>query len=140
MRSLLVVTAATLALAACSDREDDVVQTPADGGPAQTVTEAQASATESAAAFAYGLTREQLDDSDVLSAQNADLGDVDGFVIDAAGALTGVVVELEGPGDVKVVVPKDDLRSIMQAGEYDVTTDLTAAQLAALPKWTPPAR
>jgi len=47
------------------------------------------------------------------------------------------VVELEGPGDPRVVVPVDQLTSISSAdGSKDLTTTLTAAQLQALPAWT----
>ena len=83
-------------------------------------------------------TGQELEDADLLSAQgNTDLGDVETLVLDANGALTSIVVELEGPGDPKVVVPVAQISSVDQNGEKDLTTTLTAAQLQALPAWTP---
>ena len=52
------------------------------------------------------------------------------------------MVELEGPDDVKVQVPVDQVRGLTRnnGADKDLATDLTAQQLAALPRWTPPAR
>ena len=88
------------------------------------------------------MSRQQLEDADLLSAANTDLGDVESLVLDASGKLTHVVIELEGPGDVKVQVPVDQVRGLARnnSADKDLTTDLTAQQLAALPRWTPPAQ
>lgn len=141
MRPLLLSAAALLVLgaAACSDREDDVVQAPAPGAAPVPVEETRADVAASSAAFAYGMTRDQLEDADVLSRQNTDLGDVETLVLGPQGDLTHVVVELEGAGDVQVVVPRDQLTSIAQDNgrSIDLVTDLTAAQLRALPPYTP---
>jgi hypothetical protein len=61
-------------------------------------------------------------------------------VLDASGALTHLVVELNGPGDMKVLVPVADVAPIDRNGDRDLVTDLTPGQLQALPAWTPPAR
>jgi hypothetical protein len=144
-RSIRLTAAAALVLglapmAACSDREDDVVQAPAPGAAPEPVSETRADAATASAALAFGMTREQLEDADLLSSTNTDLGDVETLVLDPAGQLTHVVVELEGPGDRKVAVPLADLSSVAlnNAASVDLTTRLTAAELSALPQWSPP--
>ena len=85
----------TVTVAACSDRDDDAVQAPA----SPPVRQADGAATD--AAVAFGMTRDQLEDADVVSRANADLGDVETLVLDASGALTHLVVQLNGPGDME---------------------------------------
>ncbi|WP_296167586.1 hypothetical protein, partial [uncultured Brevundimonas sp.] len=96
------------------------------------------------AAIAFDMSRDQLEDADLHAADGTDLGDVETLVLDAGGQLTQLVVELEGAGDVKVVVPVGDVRAAPiptnGSDDRDLMTDLTAAQLSALPRWTPPAR
>ncbi|MFC7378473.1 hypothetical protein [Brevundimonas sp. GCM10030266] len=145
IRTALLSAAAVslLAVAACSDTTDDVVQAPAPGAAPAPVTEAQAETAQATAALAFGMTRQELEDADLVSANYTDLGDIDTLVLDPNGALTHVVVELEGPGDRKVALPIDQVRGIAHDdGKFmDVTTDLGAQQLAAMPEWTPtPAR
>lgn len=126
-------------VAACSDRDDDVVQAPAPGAAPEPVSETRADTATTAAAIGFGMTREQLEDADLLSSTNTDLGDVETLVLDAAGTLTHVVVELEGPGDKKIAIPVADLSSVAlnNAASVDLSTRLTAAQLSAMPAWTP---
>lgn len=141
--ALTAASVAVLMLAACGDnRTDDVVQAPAPGAQPAEVTETRAEAATADAALAFGMSRQQLEDADLLSAANTDLGDVESLVLDASGKLTHVVIELEGPGDVKVQVPVDQVRGLARnnGADKDLTTDLTAQQLAALPRWTPPAQ
>lgn len=143
IHALSAASFAVLMLAACGDnRTDDVVQSPAPGAQPVPVTETRADAATADAALAFGMSRSQLEDADLLSADNTDLGDVETLVLDASGKLTHVVVELEGPDDVKVQVPVDQIRGLARnnAADKDLTTDLTAQQLAALPRWTPPAQ
>jgi hypothetical protein len=104
-------------VAACSDRDDDVVQAPAPGAAPEPVSETRAD----------------------TATTNTDLGDVETLVLDAAGTLTHVVVELEGPGDKKIAIPVADLSSVAlnNATSVDLSTRLTAAQLSAMPAWTP---
>ncbi len=138
-----VSAAALMALAACGDnRTDDVVQAPAPGAAPAPVTETRADLAATDAALAFGMSRKQLEDADLIAADNTDLGDVEVLVLDAAGKLTHLVVELDGPGDVKVQVPVDQVRGLARnnGADKDLTTDLTAQQLAALPRWTPPAK
>jgi hypothetical protein len=132
--------AGLLAAAACSDNtDDDVVQPPAPGAAAEPVTEQRAETAQTAAALAFGMTRQQLEDADLMSADFTDLGDVETLVLDAGGQLTHVVVELEGPGDRKVALPIADVSSVAanDGRTKDLSTTLTAGQLAALPEWTP---
>lgn len=138
LAAVALMSAAAL-VAACSDRDDDVVQVPAPGAAPAPVSDTRADVATTATAVAMGMTRQQLEDADVLSAANTKLGEVETLVLDAGGQATHVVVELEGPGDPKVVVPIDQLRSIAQnnGADVDLTTDLTAVQLQALPAWTP---
>lgn len=132
--------AALLGVAACSDNTtDDVVQAPAPGAQPQPVTETRADTAVAQAAVAFGMTRDELEDADLLSRDNTELGEVEVLVLDAAGQLTHVVVELSGPGDIKVMVPTDQVRGISRndGRDKDLVTDLTAAQLQALPRWNP---
>lgn len=129
---------ALLAVAACSDNEPDAVQTTT-AGTTTAVSDTAAQTAATSAALALGMTRDELEDADLLSATETDLGDVETLVLDAGGRVTAFVVELEGPGDPKVVVPLDQVTSIRRGDDVDLTTTLTAAQLQALPAWTPPA-
>lgn len=131
------LSAAAMTAAGCSDKTDDVVQAPAPGEAPAPVSETRADVATTQTAVAMGMTRQQLEDADVLSSANTKLGEVETLVLDPAGKATHIVVELEGPGDPKVVVPIDQLRSIAQnnGAEVNLTTDLTAAQLQALPAW-----
>ena len=137
---LAAVLCLAAAAAACSDRDDDVVQASAPGATPAPLPDRQADAAATNAAVAFGMTRDQLEDADVVSRANVDLGDVETLVLDASGALTHLVVELEGPGDMKVLVPVADVAAIDRNGDKDLVTDLTPGQLQALPAWTPPAR
>lgn len=132
-----------ISLAACSDSTDDVVQPPAPGAAPAQVSEQTADAATARAAVAFDMTRDELEDADLHAADNTDLGDVETLVLDAGGQLTHLAVELEGSGDVKVLVPVGDVRAAPLptngSDDRDLMTDLTAAQLATLPRWTPPA-
>jgi len=143
LKTLMISIAASgllLAAAACSDdTDDDVVQPPAPGAPAEPVTEERAQTAQTSAALAFGMTREQLEDADLMSAEMTDLGDVETLVLDSSGRLTHVVIELEGAGDRKVALPIAEVSSIARnnGSLKDLSTTLTAAQLAAMPQWTP---
>lgn len=131
---------AVLGLAACGNNtDDDVVQAPAPGAAPAPVSETRAETAQTAAAVALGMSREELEDADVISSDNTDLGDVETLVLNAGGQVESIVVELEGPGDRHVVVPIGQLTSLTRGDDKDLTTTLTAAELAALPAWTGPA-
>jgi hypothetical protein len=133
MTRLLLLTAA-LTLAACGDREPEVVEA-APGGEPTPVSDTRAEVATTAAAVALGLTREELEGADLLTLQNTDLGDIETLVVDPSGRVTGVVVELTAAGDRKVVAPIERLTSVRINGEADLQTALTAAELQALPAY-----
>lgn len=132
--SLAVAASAALIMAGCSDRSDDATQSPEAGASPAPPAEAQHA---DQAVLAMGMTRQQLEDADLVSRANVELGEVDTVVLDPSGALTHLVIELEGPGAVKVVAPVADVAPIDRNGDRDLVTDLTLAQLHALPAWTP---
>lgn len=137
---LTACSVALLGLAACGDNtDDDVVQAPAPGAAPAPVSETRAETAQTAAAVALGMSRDELEDADVISSNNTDLGDVETLVLNAGGQVESIVVELEGPGDRHVVVPIGQLNSLTRGDDKDLTTTLTAAELAALPAWTGPA-
>lgn len=135
---LTALAAGSLSLAACGDnRTDDVVQAPVQGASPTDMPIVQAEAAQSEAALGLGMTRAQLEDADLVAPNGTKLGDVDALVVDAQGKMTHLVVDLEGAGDKKVQVPADKVRahSASTGDERNLTTDLTAAQLSALPAW-----
>lgn len=139
MRSMTLILASTaaLALAACGDnRTDDVVQAPAAGGAAQPVTEQQADTATAETALALGMTRKALEDADLVSGAGVQLGEVESLLMDAQGKVTHLIVELEGQNDVKVQLPIDKVTAYTapNSTDQDLKTDLTPAELVALPK------
>ena len=137
-RLLLAASAcALLGVAACSDTTDDVVEAPAAGMAAAPVSETRADTATTATAVALGMTSDQLEDADLLSVDNTDLGDVETLILDAAGQMTSLVIELEGPGDREVVVPLSAVTSVRRGDDVDLSTVMTATELAAMPAWDP---
>lgn len=135
--TLPVAASLALALAACGDNTtDDVVQQPAQGGAPAPVTETRAATAATQTAVALGMTRDQLEDADLLSSTRSKLGEVESIVLGPDGQATHLVIDLEGPGP-DVMIPIDQVRSINIEGDVDVTTDLTAAQLQQLPPFQP---
>ncbi|MFC5343147.1 PRC-barrel domain-containing protein [Brevundimonas staleyi] len=135
---LPVLSASVLGLAACGSPEPDAVEaTP--GGEPVAVSDTRADTAATQTALALGLTRAELEEADLLSPgpEFTDLGDVETLVLDAAGKVTGLVIDLEGV-DKDVVVPIDAVTSLRRETEIDLTTTMTAAQLQALPAYTGP--
>ncbi len=126
---------AFMCVAGCDSRNDDVVQAPATGAAPVAVSDVQAQTAQTTAALAFGMTRDELEDADVRAADNTDLGDVEALVLNAAGELESIVVELEGPGDREVLVPIGRFTALQQGDDKDLATTLSAAELAALPIW-----
>ncbi len=126
---------AFMCVAGCDSRNDDVVQAPATGAAPVAVSDVQAQTAQTTAALAFGMTRDELEDADVRAADNTDLGDVEALVLNAAGELESIVVELEGPGDREVLVPIGRFTALQQGADKDLATTLSAAELAALPIW-----
>lgn len=125
--------AATCALiAACgetpaeqeADRMEDQVEMEADQS-------AYAASNEEAA---LGMTEEELLDADLVTADGTDLGDIGAVRRDAAGAVTGLVVELEDTDpDRWVEVPMDGLIARPDGDDMDVQSGMSAEDLSALP-------
>ena len=134
---LPVLSLSMIGLAACGNDPDAVQETP--GGAPVAVSETRAETAATQTALALGLTRDELEDADLLSPEPAyaDLGDVETLVLDASGQVTGLVVDLEGV-DKDVVVPIAAVTSLRRGNEVDLTTTMTAAQLQALPAYTGP--
>lgn len=122
---------ALAALAACdsqAEREADRVE-----DQVEQQTEASAVAAGNAVA-ALGLTEAQLLEADLVAADGTDLGDVEQVRRDSAGAVEGLLVEVEDSNpDRYVVVPIDGLTPKTMGDDVDLSTTMTAAQLADLP-------
>lgn len=83
---------------------------------------------------ALGMTEEALLDADLVTADGTDLGDIELVRRDAAGAVTGLLIELEDTDpDRWVEVPMDGLTARADGDDMDVQTGMSAEDLAALP-------
>ena len=99
--------------------------------------EQQAAASAAAAGdalVALGLTERQLLEADLVTADGADLGDVEQVRRGADGAVEGLLVEIEDSDpDRYVVVPLAGLTTRLRGGDTDLQTTMIAQDLAALP-------
>lgn len=138
--SMAVAGCAVLALAACDNTTDDVVRAPAPDLPPERVTNAEAKAAETEAAVALGMTRKALEDADIVNAAGQDLGDVERLVTNSTGTVTHLVVEIDGPNDVEVLLPIAQVKAQTRTDgrSPDLVTELSATDLAALPRYNPP--
>ena len=137
---MAVATVAVLGLAACDNRTSDVVRAPAPDMAPEPLSADEAKAATSEAALALGMTRKALEDADIINAQGKDLGDVESLVTDASGTVTHLVVELDGPGDVEVLLPLAQVKAETRTDgkSPDLVTQLSPEELAALPRYNPP--
>lgn len=143
MRILATVAlgAAALALAACNNNPAEQPAAPAaDSGMAAPATPT-AMTPMADAPMLFGLTRAQLEDADLVTFAGVDLGDVETLVLDGAGKVTGLVIELDNSNDMKVVMPVGNVVVFdnPDGKGKDLSTDLTLDQLKALPKYMPAA-
>ena len=107
-----------------ADRMEDQVEMEADQS-------AYAASNEEAA---LGMTEEELLDADLVTADGTDLGDIVAVRRDEAGAVTGLVIELEDTDpDRWVEVPMDGLTTRPDGDDMDVQTGMSAEDLSALP-------
>jgi hypothetical protein len=136
---LPVLSLSLLGAAACSNSEPAAVEATPETAPVA-VSDARADTAAATTALALGLTRDELEDADLVAPAPAytDLGDVETLVLNPAGEVTGLVIDLEGV-DKDVVVPIDAVTSLRRENEVDLTTTMTQAQLQALPAYVPPA-
>ncbi|MBU1346359.1 MAG: hypothetical protein KKA16_05335 [Alphaproteobacteria bacterium] len=125
-----------LGAAACSDGETAAVEVTPGAAPTE-VSDSRAATAATTTALALGMTRTELEDADLVSPgpEFTLLGDVESLVLDPAGQVTGLVIDLAGL-DVDVVVPIGDVSSVRRENDVDVTTIMTRTQLQALPPFT----
>jgi hypothetical protein len=94
----------------------------------------QSAAASGDAVAALGLTERQLLDADLVSANGADLGDVEQIRRGAGNTVEGLLVEIEDSNpDRYVVVPITGLATRKSGGDTDLQTKMTADELRALP-------
>lgn len=136
--ALIAAPLALLAVAACDNRTDDVVQAPAPDAAPAPVSESLANTAASSAALALGMTRQQLEDADLVgpAPNHVKLGEVDTLILDGAGQVTHLVIDVEG-SDTHVVAPLSGVTSLRRGDDVDLTTQWTAQQLRGLPAWDP---
>ena len=88
---------------------------------------------------ALGLTERQLLDAELVASDGTELGDVEQVRRDSAGAVTGLLVEVEdSEPDRYVEVPLDGL-SVTEGGvlsDANLQTGMTAQDLASMPDAT----
>ncbi len=130
--TLTTLAASCALIAACgdsaaeqeADRMEDQIEMQAD----------QSAMTAGTEEVALGMTEAQLLDADLVSADGADLGDVEMVRRGADGSVSGLVIELDDTNpDRWVEVPMDGLTSVTNGDDMDVQTSMTAEDLAALP-------
>ena len=101
-----------------------------------------APAAASAQSAALGLTRAQIEDADLVDANGREIGEVERVVAGADGTVTGLIVEVDqrDPQHDKLVqIPLTGLKAVPDrgdAGDHNIQTRQTAAQLLAMPAAT----
>jgi hypothetical protein len=134
-RTFVAVAALGFTLAACNNA--DSTTTPTDPSTSTSMPIPEPIPPEAGGVAALGMTEAQLLDADLKDAAGKDLGDVEGLVRDAAGAVTHLVVKVDDTTPDKLVqVPVTGLQMVESGDDRDITTTLTQAQLVALPAAT----
>ena len=145
MKAPLFVLVAASALAGCSDNDSTANQVAlpvgtqiADNGVVEAPPTGSAPTipTASGAGTAFGMTREQLEDADLLGAGNAKLGEVDRVTTDAQGSVNGLVVEIDSePEDREVLLPLKGIEPVAVGNKWHLRASaLTREQLLTLPE------
>lgn len=133
-----VTTIALAGLAACGSGEDAATEpaaepmatAPMDQPPAM-----DPMASNSAQVGALGMTEAQLLDADLVAADGMELGEIEQIRRDAAGAVTGLLVEVEDTNpDRYVLIPLDGLTTRAEGDDMDIQTKMSMQDLAALPE------
>jgi hypothetical protein len=84
---------------------------------------------------AFGLTRQQLEDAELLGANNAELAEVERATTDAQGNVNGLVVEIDAEPDRTVLLPLKGLEPVAVNGQWHLRAKtLTREQLLTLPE------
>lgn len=131
VKGLAALLGSAALLAACNSAQERAEEQREDA--------AEASAAAAGASIAaLGLTEAQLLDADVVDANGRELGEVEGVGRSGGGAVDHLQVRLENSNPSRVVrVPITDLQPVKPGGDTDLSTTLTADQLAALPDAAP---
>ena len=87
------------------------------------------------------ITFENLNDADVYGLNNEEIGEIEDFVLNADGTISGAIIEVGGflgLGEKEVLVPMDRLQIMTTGGVFDgvrVYIDSTEERLEALPEF-----
>ncbi len=134
--ALAIAPLAALALAACESEAEQQ----ADMAEDQIEMQAEQSAAEAGDEIAaLGLTERQLLDADLVAADGTELGDVEQVRRDAAGVVTGLLVEVEDSEPDRYVEIALDGLSVTEGNmlsDANLQTDMTAQDLAGMPDAT----
>lgn len=123
--------AAALSLAACESQAEQDADAVEDAIEQEADASAAAAGTEEAA---LGLSEGQLLEADLVAADGTDLGDIEQVRRNAAGAVEGLLVEIEDSDPERyVVVPIDGLTTRADGADTDLQASMTAEELAGLP-------
>ncbi len=138
MKTLLAVASAAALLGACSQAPPKPDRTPEASPDAASAPTIAGTPAAPAGAMALGLTVTQLENADIITPAGVDLGDVQRVDMDAAGAITGLIIEPEGEGGPHWVrVSLEGLTPRKEGDDYDLVSNMTLEQLKALPAWMP---
>lgn len=132
----VTVAAMTLVLVAgCGDGNVPMTQT--DDAANASAAAAPTGSVPGGQVLALGLTVAQIDDADIVDYSGRDLGDVEGLVMGPDGALSSLIVEVDGTQpDRLVTLPIAGLSVVENGGDRDLRVTMTAEQLRALPAAT----
>lgn len=136
MRLAFVSLAAPIALlGACSNNDGSRAQAASNESSAATPAASAGSASAaSSPVVALGLTMDQLGDADLLNASGVEIGEVERVITDAAGTVTGLLVEIEDTDpDRHVTIPLTGLTVVQDGDDQDLRSDLTRERLLAMP-------
>lgn len=94
----------------------------------------QSAAAAGDAVAALGLTERQLLDADLYDTAGIELGDVEQVARNTAGQVDRLLIEIEDSNpDRYVYVPVEGLTVMRRGNDIDLSTTMTAQQLAAMP-------
>lgn len=131
-------------LSACGG-DDTVEQVPADTeiaengvavAPPAAMTGDRKAPTATGKGTAFGLTSDQLDDTELVDAAGAKLGEVETVETDAQGNTNALIVEIEGVSpDRRVRLPLTGLAAVANGDDWNLRSpDLTRERLIAMPE------
>ncbi|QQV77981.1 PRC-barrel domain-containing protein [Sphingomonas aliaeris] len=128
MKAVVLMATTTVLLMGCGNNE---------AARADSATAANSSAPAAAQqpTIALGLTREQLEDADILDTTGREIAEVEQVVMDSSGKVTGLLVEIDDTDpDRNVTIPLDGLVVVVQGHDRNLRGPLTRDQLLAKPE------